>query len=449
MLTSVPRGTKDILPSEVDAWRYVEGILRDLCRCFGFKEIRTPVFEHTELFQRGIGDTTDVVEKEMYTFIDRGKRSITLRPENTASAVRAFIEHKMYAEPDPAKLFYIGPMFRYDRPQAGRQRQFHQFGVELLGAPGPNADAEIILLAVQILQKLGLKDLQLKINTVGCPECRPAYRQKLQDYYRPHLEELCEDCRSRFDRNPMRILDCKNEKCHALAAGAPKLAECLDEGCKEHFARVQELLTASGVDFVIDPTLVRGLDYYTRTAFEIQYTPLGAQSAVLGGGRYDGLVEEVGGPATPGIGFAMGMERVILALESQNLLPASDDTIDVFAVAPKPEAAALAFTTVEKLREAGVCAAYDYQQRSMKAQMKAANRLNAKFVLIFGEDELSRNMVTLRDMTTEDKDNNQREIPIAEIITILKTEVQKNEKRIPAKRWLCAAGYPNAATMAD
>ena len=408
MLTSVPRGTKDILPSEVDAWRYVEGILRDLCRCFGFKEIRTPVFEHTELFQRGIGDTTDVVEKEMYTFIDRGKRSITLRPENTASAVRAFIEHKMYAEPDPAKLFYIGPMFRYDRPQAGRQRQFHQFGVELLGAPGPNADA-------------------LKINTVGCPECRPAYRQKLQDYYRPHLEELCEDCRSRFDRNPMRILDCKNEKCHALAAGAPKLAECLDEDCKEHFAKVQELLTASGVDFVIDPTLVRGLDYYTRTAFEIQYTPLGAQSAVLGGGRYDGLVEEVGGPATPGIGFAMGMERVILALESQNLLPASDETIDVFAVAPKPEAAVLAFTTVEKLREAGVCAAYDYQQRSMKAQMKAANRLNAKFVLIFGEDELSRNMVTLRDMTTEDKDNNQREIPIAEIITILKTEVQKNE----------------------
>jgi histidyl-tRNA synthetase len=299
--------------------------------------------------------------------------------------------------------------------------------VELLGAPGPNADAEIILLAVQILRKLGLKDLQLKINTVGCPECRPAYRQKLQDYYRPHLEELCEDCRSRFDRNPMRILDCKNEKCHALAAGAPKLAECLDDGCKEHFAKVQELLKASGVDFVIDPTLVRGLDYYTRTAFEIQYTPLGAQSAVLGGGRYDGLVEEVGGPATPGIGFAMGMERVILALESQNLLPAADDAIDVFAVAPKAEAAALAFTTVEKLREAGVCAAYDYQQRSIKAQMKAANRLNAKFVLIFGEDELSRNMVTLRDMTTEDKDNNQREIPIAEIITILKTEVQKNE----------------------
>ena len=427
MLTTLPRGTKDILPSEVGAWRYVEGVLRELCRCFGFKEIRTPVFEHTEVFKRGIGDTTDVVEKEMYSFQDRSGRWITLRPENTASAVRSFIEHKMYAEPDPAKLFYIGPMFRYDRPQAGRQRQFHQFGVELLGAPGPNADAEIILLAVQILRRLGLQDLQLKINTVGCPECRPAYRQKLQDYYRPHLAELCEDCRSRFDRNPMRLLDCKNEKCHRLAAGAPKLAECLDDECRQHFAAVQELLKASGVDFVVDPTLVRGLDYYTRTAFEIQYTPLGAQSAVLGGGRYDGLVEEVGGPATPGIGFAMGMERVILALESQNLLPREADGVDVFAIAPKAEAATLAFTVTEQLREAGLCAAYDYQQRSMKAQMKTANRLNAKFVLIFGEDELSRNCVTLRDMNAEDKNNNQREIPIADITTILKTEVQKNE----------------------
>ena len=427
MLTTLPRGTKDILPSEVGACRYVEGVLRELCRCFGFKEIRTPVFEHTELFKRGIGDTTDVVEKEMYSFQDRSGRWITLRPENTASAVRSFIEHKMYAEPDPAKLFYIGPMFRYDRPQAGRQRQFHQFGVELLGAPGPNADAEIILLAVQILRRLGLQDLQLKINTVGCPECRPAYRQKLQDYYRPHLAELCEDCRSRFDRNPMRLLDCKNEKCHRLAAGAPKLAECLDDECRQHFAAVQELLKASGVDFVVDPTLVRGLDYYTRTAFEIQYTPLGAQSAVLGGGRYDGLVEEVGGPATPGIGFAMGMERVILALESQNLLPREADGVDVFAIAPKAEAATLAFTVTEQLREAGLCAAYDYQQRSMKAQMKTANRLNAKFVLIFGEDELSRNCVTLRDMNAEDKNNNQREIPIADITTILKTEVQKNE----------------------
>lgn len=427
MLTSLPRGTKDILPAEVGAWRHVEGILRELCARYGFKEIRTPVFEHTELFQRGIGDTTDVVEKEMYTFQDRGNRSITLRPENTASAVRAFVEHKMYADPDPAKLFYMGPMFRYDRPQAGRQRQFHQFGVEALGAPGPNVDAEVILLAVRILETLGLKDLHLKINTVGCPDCRPLYREKLQDYFRPHLAELCEDCRSRFDRNPMRILDCKNEACHALAAGAPKLAECLDEGCRQHFAAVQELLQVSGVDFEVDPTLVRGLDYYTRTAFEIQYPLLGAQSAVCGGGRYDGLVEEIGGPATPGIGFAMGLERVLLALQSQKLLPDTLDAMDVFVIAPRPEVSVQAFRAVEQLRAAGFRAGYDYQQRSIKAQMKAANRLNARYALIFGDDEIARGMVTLRDMRTEDKEHNQKEIPIADMITILKTEVQKNE----------------------
>ena len=425
MLTTVPRGTKDILPSEVGAWRYVENVLRDLCARFGFQEIRTPMFEHTELFQRGIGDTTDVVEKEMYTFTDRGNRSITLRPENTASAVRAFVEHKMYAEPDPAKLFYIGPMFRYDRPQAGRQRQFHQFGVEVLGAPGPNVDAEIILLAVEILKTLGLKDLQLKINTVGCPDCRPVYRKMLQDYFRPHLEELCEDCRSRFDRNPLRILDCKTD--HALAAGAPKLLDCLDDKCKAHFEKVQELLKAAGVSFEIDPTLVRGLDYYTRTAFEIQYPPLGAQSAVCGGGRYDGLVEEVGGPATPGIGFAMGLERLILALQSQNLLPAFDDAIDVFVVAPNGAAEVQAFTAVNALREAGLKAAYDYKMGSMKSQMKAANRRNARFTVIFGEDELSRGCVTLRDMKTEDKEHNQKEIPLSDMTTILKTEVHKNE----------------------
>ena len=306
-MTTLPRGTKDILPAEVGAWRYVEGVLRDLCARFGFAEIRTPLFEHTELFQRGIGDTTDVVEKEMYTFADRGQRSITLRPENTASAVRAFVEHKMYADPDPTKLFYIGPMFRYDRPQAGRQRQFHQFGVEALGIPTPAIDAEVILLAVQILRSLGLRDLQLKINTVGCPNCRPAYRLKLQDYFRPHLE------------------------------------------------------------------------------------------------------------------------RVLLALQSQNLLPASKAAMDVFVVAPKPEVAALTFQTVEKLREAGLKTAYDYRQGSMKSQMKAADRSGAGYVLIFGEDEVARNMVTLRDMKTADKEHNQKEIPLADITTILMTEVQKND----------------------
>jgi histidyl-tRNA synthetase len=423
----VPRGTKDILPSEVGAWRYVERVLRDLCARFGFQEIRTPIFEHTELFQRGIGDTTDVVEKEMYTFTDRGNRSITLRPENTASAVRAFVEHKMYADADPAKLFYIGPMFRYDRPQAGRQRQFHQFGVEVLGVASPNVDAEIIVLAVEILKTLGLRDLQLKINTVGCPKCRPVYRKMLQDYFRPHFDELCPLCQSRFDRNPMRILDCKNQKCHALAEGAPKLLDCLDDDCKAHFEKVQEYLKAVGISYEIDPTLVRGLDYYTRTAFEIQYPPLGAQSAVCGGGRYDGLVEEVGGPATPGIGFAMGLERLILALESQHLLPTFDESLEVFVVAPKEDTETLAFRIVTELREAGLKAALDYKQGSMKSQMKAANRRNARYVVILGEDELGRGCVTVRDMRTEDKEHNQKEIPLSDITTILKTEVHKNE----------------------
>ena len=315
MLTTAPRGTKDILPRDVEAWRYLERTMREICAQYGYLEIRTPVFEHTELFLRGIGETTDVVEKEMYTFTDRGERSLTLRPENTASAVRSYVENKMYADPAPTKLFYIGPMFRYDRPQAGRYRQFHQFGVEALGVEGPNIDAEIILLAVQILQTLGLKDLKLKVNSVGCPKCRPLHREKLQEYFRPHLGEMCKDCQSRFDRNPLRLLDCKNPHDQELAAGAPSLEECLCEECKTHFEGLKELLTAAGVDYVVDHNLVRGLDYYTKTAFEIQYAPLGAQSAVCGGGRYDGLIEEIGGPATPGIGFAMGMERVLLAIE--------------------------------------------------------------------------------------------------------------------------------------
>ena len=300
LLTAAPRGTKDILPADIEAWRYVEKMMRDICTRFGYQEIRTPIFEHTELFQRGIGDTTDVVEKEMYTFTDRGKRSITLRPENTASAVRAYVENKMYADLVPTKLYYIGPMFRYDRPQAGRMRQFHQFGVEALGAANYVIDAEIIMLAVHVLQTLGLKDLKLKINSVGCPQCRPKHREKLQEFFKPKFDELCKDCQSRFERNPLRILDCKNEQCKKLAQGAPALSECLCDECKEHFQGLKTLLTVAGVDFELDSNLVRGLDYYTKTAFEIQYAPLGAQSAVCGGGRYDGLVEEIGGPATPG-----------------------------------------------------------------------------------------------------------------------------------------------------
>lgn len=419
MLTTAPRGTKDIMPSDVKAWRYLEAVVRKVCAQYGYKEIRTPIFEHTELFQRGIGDTTDVVEKEMYTFTDRGNRSITLRPENTASAVRAYVEHKLSKEEGLAtKLFYIGSMFRYDRPQAGRLREFHQFGIEALGVPGPNVDAEIILLAVQVLQELGLRDLKLKINSVGCPHCRPQHREKLQEFFRPHFDELCKDCQGRFERNPLRLLDCKVPRCQELGVGAPSLEECLCEECKAHFEGVKELLTAAGVDFEVDHNLVRGLDYYTKTAFEIQYAPLGAQSAVCGGGRYDGLVQEISGDESrPGIGFAMGMERVLLALEKQGLLPDFDETIDAYIVCPKKEGFTLAFKTAIELRRAGFKVEYDFNFRSMKAQMKQANKFQAKKVLIFGEDELTRSAVTVRDMATSE----QSELPLSEIIKFFNT----------------------------
>jgi histidyl-tRNA synthetase len=331
------------------------------------------------------------------------------------------VENKMYANPLPVKVYYIGPMFRYDRPQAGRMRQFHQFGIEAIGSFSPAVDAEVILLSLTVLKRLGLKDLKLKINSVGCPNCRPVHRKLLQDFLRPNFDKLCPDCQSRFDRNPLRILDCKNEECKKYTEGAPKITDCLCDECKEHFQKVQELLTAAGVEYELDSNLVRGLDYYTKTAFEIQYTPLGAQSAVSGGGRYDGLVEEIGGPATPGVGFAMGMERVLLALEKQNLLPESQDSLDVFAVVPDTKNLSLAFKTIVELRNAGLSCDLDFMGRSFKAQMKQANRENAKFTLIFGEDELSRQAVSVRNMA----DSSQTEEKIADLLTILnRHEVQ-------------------------
>ena len=416
MLTTAPRGTKDILPGAVNGWRYVESVLRDVCREFNYQEIRTPIFEHTELFQRGIGDGTDVVDKEMYTFNDRSGRSITLRPENTAAVVRSFVENKLYAEPMPLKVFYIGPMFRYDRPQAGRMRQFHQFGVEAMGSPSPVVDAETILLAITVLKRLGLKDLKLKINSVGCPKCRPPHRPLLQDYFRPHLKELCEDCQSRFDRSPLRILDCKVDHDKPFMAGAPKITDSLCEECHDHFEMVKKLLDEAGVDYEVDSTLVRGLDYYTKTAYEVQYSPLGAQSAVGGGGRYDGLVEELGGPSTPGVGFAMGLERIILALEKQGLLKSEKEAIDVFAVVPDEGGTADAFKAVMTLREAGYSCDMNQIGRSMKAQMKQADRAGARFALIFGEEERSRGAVTVRNMA----DSSQEEIKRSEIVSYMK-----------------------------
>lgn len=411
MLTNAPRGTKDILPDTVGDWNYVEGEIRELCRRFGYSEIRTPIFEHTELFQRGIGEGTDVVDKEMYTFTDRGERSITLRPENTASAVRAYLQNKLYAQSNLVKLFYIGSMFRYDRPQAGRMREFHQFGVEALGEANPAVDAEVILLAMNLLEGLGLKDLELSINSVGCPKCRSKYRTMLQDFFRDKLEDLCEDCRSRFERSPLRILDCKKDSDKPYMADAPKITDCLCEECADHFAKLKELLTSAGISFTHDPRLVRGLDYYTKTAFEIKYPPLGAQSAVAGGGRYDGLIEEMGGNPTPAVGFATGLERLLLALESQNLLPEKNRSVDAYVVALGEAAQAEGFKLLNSLRQQGLSAAMDFAGRSMKAQMKQANKLGAKYSVILGEDEIAEGVVMLRSMG----DSSQAKVPMNQV----------------------------------
>ena len=411
MLTNAPRGTKDILPEQVTNWLRLENKIRELCALYGYEEIRTPTFEHTELFKRGIGEGTDVVDKEMYTFIDRGDRSITLRPENTASVVRAYLQNKLYANAGLVKLFYIGSMFRYDRPQAGRLREFHQFGVEALGEKNPAVDAEIILLAWEFLKSLGLDDLKLKINTVGCPACRPIYRRKLTEYFTEEVDELCGDCRRRLEKNPLRILDCKIDGLKDFMDDAPKIETCLCDECREHFNAVKNFLTAAGVEFVVDNRLVRGLDYYTKTAFEIQYAPLGAQSAVAGGGRYDGLIKEIGGEDTPAVGFAAGLERILLALELQGLLPKQDKKIAAFVVSGGSEAEVYAFKVLTDLRRKNISAAMDFGKKSMKAQMKAAAKSGAKFALIVGEDEVASSTVTIKNLET----SAQEKVPVEKV----------------------------------
>ncbi|MBR2732946.1 MAG: histidine--tRNA ligase [Selenomonadaceae bacterium] len=411
MLTNAPRGTKDILPEQVRNWLRLENKIRELCALYGYEEIRTPTFEHTELFSRGIGEGTDVVEKEMYTFTDRGDRSITLRPENTASVVRAWLQNKLYANAGLTKLFYIGSMFRYDRPQAGRLREFHQFGVEALGEKNPAVDAEIILLAWEFLRSLGLTELSLKINTVGCPECRPIYRRKLTEYFTENADDLCADCRRRLEKNPLRILDCKVDRNKDFMEDAPRIETCLCDDCREHFNALKKFLTAAGVEFTVDSRLVRGLDYYTKTAFEIQYAPLGAQSAVAGGGRYDGLIRELGGDDTPAVGFAAGLERILLALELQGLLPAQTKKIAAFVVASGSAAEVYAFKLLTDLRRQNISAAMDFAKKSMKSQMKSAAKSGAKFALIVGDDEVASSTVTIKNLETAA----QEQVPIAQV----------------------------------
>lgn len=401
------RGTQDILPDQADQWHYVENVIRRLCGLYGYREIRTPMFESTELFHRGIGDTTDVVTKEMYTFEDRGGRSVTLRPENTASVVRAYLEHKLYGDHQVHKFYYMGSMFRYDRPQAGRYREFHQFGVEVLDSALPAADAEVISLAYDIFSALGLHDLELHVNSIGCSKCRPVYRKKLIEYFSARQDELCDDCRERMEKNPLRILDCKEPGCRAAAAGAPLITDYLCEECREKFEALQQYLKAMDIPFTLDPRLVRGLDYYTNTAFEIQYPPLGAQSAVCGGGRYDGLVEEIGGPSIPGIGFAIGLERLILALQLQNLFPAKQESPLVYLACIGREASAMGMAVQRALRRENIVSEMDLQGRSLKGQMKQANKLQAAYTVIIGDDEVKKGTALIRTMA----DGTQEEVP--------------------------------------
>jgi len=412
------KGTHDILPEEVYKWDYMEGVIRDVCSRYGYKEIRTPIIEATELFQRGIGDTTDVVTKEMYTFKDRGDRSVTLRPENTASAVRAYLEHKMYGDQQVHKMFYIGSMFRYDRPQAGRYREFHQFGLEVLGASSPLADAEVIAMACEIFHRLGLKNLDLHLNSIGDRNCRPAYRQKLIKFFEAKKDQLCEDCLERLYKNPLRILDCKEEGCKKASEGAPEITDYLCEECHNKFEAVKHYLDALGISYTVDPRLVRGLDYYTNTAFEIQYPPLGAQSAVCGGGRYDGLVEEIGGPSTPGIGFAIGLERLLLALDMQNLIPVPAENKKVYIAALGEDAIAAGFKIQEELRSRHVIADMDLQGRSLKGQMKQAGRMNAVYTIIIGSNELEKGRAVVKTMET----GTQQELPFEEVADYIVTE---------------------------
>lgn len=416
MLTSAPRGTNDFLPGNVEKWQHLEKVIREICGQYGYGEIRTPIFEHTELFHRGVGDTTDIVEKEMYTFEDRGERSLTLRPEGTASTVRAFIQHKLYAQPQPTKLFYIGHMFRYDRPQAGRYRQFHQFGIEVFGSNDPAVDAEVIVMAMDFFERLGLTDLEVHINSVGCSKCRLDHRNTLQEHLRSKLAELCNLCQSRFERNPMRVLDCKNPKCQELTVEAPTTTRCLCPECLEHFQVVRKYLDSVGIKYVLNERLVRGLDYYTNTAFEIVARDIGAQSSIGGGGRYNGLIEQCGGQPTPGIGWAMGLERVLLTMEKQGCKFPEDAPFDVFVATIGDVAKDAAFQLLSKLRKAGLAAEKDYQGRSLKAQMKYADKFKARFTVIIGEDELNRGVVMVRNMA----DGSQEEVALDRVLEYLK-----------------------------
>ncbi|HOM03325.1 MAG TPA: histidine--tRNA ligase [Acetivibrio sp.] len=416
MLTQAPKGTKDILPSEIHKWQYIEKEIAKLCDDFGYKEIRIPVFEHTELFQRGVGDTTDIVQKEMYTFLDKGQRSITLRPEGTAGVVRSYIENGMASLPQPVKLYYNITAYRYENVQKGRYREFHQFGVEAFGAAGPSIDVEIISMLRLFFDRLGINQVSLNINSIGCPVCRAEYNKKLKDYLRPNLDKLCSTCNTRFERNPLRIIDCKEEACKKITADAPALIDNLCEECKNHFEGLKAGLENLGIDYTVDKNIVRGLDYYTKTVFEFVSGNIGAQGTVCGGGRYDGLIEACGGKPTPGIGFAIGLERLLMVMENQGIKFPEPKGLDIFIAALGDKANSYAEKMVYELRKEGFSAQKDLMERSLKAQMKYADKLGAKYSIVLGDDEIDSGKAVLKNMETGD----QKEISLDTLITRLK-----------------------------
>ncbi len=408
---TAPKGTQDILPKESGRWQKAESIMRDLCAQYGFKEIRTPVFEHTEVFVRGVGETTDVVTKEMYTFEDKGGRSVTLRPEGTAGIVRSFVENGLFNEALPTKLFYMIQCFRYEKPQKGRLREFHQFGLELFGAPDPIADATIISLPYRLFKKVGLEGISLELNSIGCKECRAKYREALIAYFQKDEEQLCPTCRERLQKNPMRILDCKSEICRGIAKDAPLITDYLCGDCSDHFEAVKEYLSIMKIDYRVNPRIVRGLDYYNRTVFEFVSDQIGAQGTVCGGGRYDGMTEQFGGAPQPGIGFAMGMERFMLVLEQAGITLEEDNGCDLFLIPLGDRACKEAVRIADELLDRGVKVQYDLLRRSVKAQMKYADKIGAARTMVLGDSELDEGAATIKNMA----DGTQKKVALNEL----------------------------------
>ncbi|MCC8016446.1 MAG: histidine--tRNA ligase [Clostridiales bacterium] len=413
LITKAIKGTKDMLPSDAYKNQYIESTAINIAERFGYKEIRTPVFEHTELFQRGVGDTTDVVQKEMYTFNDKGGRSITLRPEGTAGAARSFLENGLCNETMPQKVCYLTSCYRYEKPQAGRLREFHQFGVECFGAASPLADAEIISLAKSFFDELGISGLRLEINSIGCPTCREKYYTALKEYFSARKDELCDTCKERLERNPMRILDCKSPICSEIAAGAPVVLDYLCDECLEHFQSVQKYLSALNIEYHINPRIVRGLDYYTKTVFEFISDSIGAQGTVCGGGRYDGLIEELGGKKTPSLGFGLGIERLMILMEEQKCEFPKDSTPDLFIAAMGEKATLKAVEIAKDMRDEGYSCIYDLNGRGLRAQIKHADKLNAKYIIVLGDEEIESGITQLKNM----ENGTETEISIATFVS--------------------------------